>query len=204
MATSSNKKEDTISIKTLMQIIIGVAISTIVGIGATVYTLNGKIERLDEQVKTLKEYVRINPGIPKPPNNDSVTIRDPGQLANFIKAAQDRVKLSNNENDCFTEADLIPYKEKVVQGQVVNELMNNNSFIDLIISIKSMPASARQTLLTTSREIAKPTWAQLGRISSEGQTVAGRKAELYIAEAIVDRIKEEIKLSVDELKKKYK
>jgi hypothetical protein len=82
--------------------------------------------------------------------------------------------------------------------------MNDNAFIDLIISIKGMTPTDRQALLERCSKIAKPTWGDLGTISSEGQTDAGTEAELLISKAIVTKINEMMRLSVDEIKSYYR
>jgi hypothetical protein len=188
------------------QIFIGVAIGVILGIGGTVFTLNGRIERLDEQIKDLKEHPIINPPNSQMTQNVGSSVNvDPMQLTELIKTQQsENVQKSNTETDCFTDADFAKFIELRKQDQIVTNLMNQNSFIDLIISIKKMTPSSRQSLLDTSKKIAKPTWVELGSITSKGQTEAGQKAELLIAKAIVTKIEQMIQLPIDEIMKNYK
>jgi hypothetical protein len=139
------------------------------------------------------------------PKTDSIVKRVlPSDLQEIIKSKQrQKVKTSYDEYNCFTDIDLQDFKKSKTPDQAVNELIEDNSFIDLIIAIKDMNPADRQKLFETSSNIAKPTWTTLGSVSSEGQTEAGHEAELLIAKAIVSKIKEMIKLSVDDLKKKY-
>ena len=106
----------------------------------------------------------------------------------------------------ITSENLESFKKQKRPEQIVTDLMNDNSFIDLIISIKKMTPTKRQDLLNKCSVIAKPTWDEMGRISpnGDGQTDAGQEAERLIAKAIVDKVKEMCNLELDELIKYYK
>jgi hypothetical protein len=72
-----------------------------------------------------------------------------------------------------------------------------------VLTIKAMPPADRERLLESSRELSHPTWRELGRISREGQTDAGQKAERMIAEAVVADVERLLQLSDDEIRKLY-
>lgn len=186
--------------------ITAVFITAIVSIGSTFFALNVKMAQLEEKINSIKE----NPGINQVTHNlsqqaDSIVNEvHPSDLQAIIKSKQSqKVKTSYDDYNCFTDIDLQNFIKNKTSDQAVNELMEDNSFIYLIISIKSMNPTDRQTLLTTSSAIVKPTWANQPSPSSEGQTEAGHEAELLIAKAIVSKIKEMVVLSDDDLKKKY-
>lgn len=189
-----------------LQIIAGITVGAIIGIGATIFTLNGKMERMDEQIKNLKERTVLS-NVPEnsKSNLDSTSKVDPLKLSDIIKDQQrQNVKTSYNEYNCFTDENLDSFKKSKKQDQIVADLMNDNAFIDLIISIKGMTPTDRQALLERCSKIAKPTWGNLNNISSEGQTDAGNEAELLISKAIVTKINEMMRLSLDEIKSYYR
>lgn len=191
----------------LTQLILAVAASTILGIGATIFTLNGKMERMEEQITDLKEHTLVNQAPINSISNSipSVTNVNPLKLESFIKDQQKQnVKTSYSDANCFKTTDLDLFKKNKKQNLIVADLMNNNAFIDLIISYRKLAPTERQTLLNRFSKIAKKTWDELGVISPEGQTVAGKEAELLISNAIVTKIEEMMSQSLDELKKYYK
>jgi len=127
------------------------------------------------------------------------------KLEDIIKSKHSQyVKTSYSESNCFTDADLEKFRNNKIPNQIVADLMKNNAFIDLIISIKGISPTDRQELLERCSKIAKLTWANLGKVSPNGQTEAGNQAELLISEAIVNKIQSMMSLSVEEIKKKYK
>ena len=213
MGTTENKKASKKSNATWSQIVLGVVIGvisgTILGVGGTVFNQHGKIERMEEQIIHLKDYIADLEKYPKPETGTyeyQATEIDPSVLVEIIQQQQkSNVKASHSEQDCFTDKDLERFKSRKIQNQIVAELMNDNSFIDLIISIKGMSPTKRQALLDDlCAKVAKPTWRSLGEISSKGQTDAGNEAELLIAEAIVAKVKEVAGLPLEEIKKLYK
>jgi len=188
------------------QVLTAVFITAIVSIGGTFIALNVKMAHLEEQIKSIKENPNTNQVTDNSsPKVDSIVKKvSPSDLQDIIKSKQrQKVNPSYDEYNCFTDVDLQNFRKNNTPEQAVNELIEDNSFIDLIIAIKDMNPADRQKLLATSSNIAKPTWATLGSNSIEGQTEAGHEAELLIAKAIVSKIKEMVKLSDDDLKKKY-
>jgi hypothetical protein len=206
METNENKKDEKKPNIVWIQIMAGVAVGAILGIGTTIFTLNGKMERMDEQIKDLKEHTIVNQVSDNSKSNFVSTSNvNPLKLSDIIKNLQrQNVKTSYTENNCFTAENLNSFKKSKKQDQIVADLMNDNVFIELIISIKCMTPIDRQALLERCSKIAKPTWGDLGKISSEGQTDAGNEAELLISKAIVTKIKEMMNLSLDEIKRYYK
>jgi hypothetical protein len=212
MKTAENKKEDKKSNAAWSQILLGVVIGvvsgTILGVGGTIFNQHGKIERMTEQINQLEKQLAVSEKSSKPIENSSeytVTEVRPSNLEEVIKNQQkSNVKASHSEHNCFTSKDLEMFKNQKKHNQIVADLMNDNSFIDLIISIKNMTPTERQALLSRCANISKPTWNSLGEISSKGQTDAGNEAELLIAEAIVAKVKEVSGLPLEEIKKLYK
>ena len=187
-----------------------IIITAITGIVGLVFYLYIKVERMDEKVNGLKDLIdRLDKQIEKldqsslsTANIPIINTSDPLGLIEIIKDKQKKyVKISRNDYDCFTSENLKSFKEKKTQDQIVTDLMNECSFIDLIISIKKMDATKRQELLNSCSKIAKPTWTEIGEMTPEGQTNDGQEAELLIADAIVSKVREMSRLPENEIKK---
>jgi hypothetical protein len=87
---------------------------------------------------------------------------------------------------CFSDADLDRFtRDKVAQG-IVAQLKTNSRFLATVEKVRAMPPDARSAYLKRCRLPLHKTWAELGSISSKGQTDAGQRAELMISNAIVD------------------
>ena len=201
-----NKKEkSTISWSEIIKglfIVIGTIILAITPFFVNLY---GKVERMDEQIKNLKEQIGdLKNGIKENNYTSGPSSVPPSKLVDIIKEQQrQHVKASYTEQNCFSVENLESFKKEKKQDQIVAGLMRENSFIDLMISIQNMSPTDKQTLLDECSKTAKPTWGELGKVSSEGQTDAGREAEALIANAIVSQVKKISGLSVEEIKKLY-
>lgn len=104
-------------------------------------------------------------------------------------------------HQCFTDADLEQFKRDATVHRIASHLKHDRGFIAVVLNIKEMAQDARRKLLESSVKPLHPTWAQLGRITPEGQTEAGQVAEIMIAKGIVDVVEELLDLSVEELRK---
>ncbi len=100
---------------------------------------------------------------------------------------------------CFTWDDSAYFKATQIPAKIKNDLTKDASFIDLIVSLKQMPAHIWPSLRQKGLRTFKPTWSQLGKISCEGQTDAGQIAEKAVAGAVVRAADKLIKKSEKEL-----
>jgi hypothetical protein len=140
-----------------------------------------------------------NPGS----GHDSVK---PEELCPIIERQQrTHVKESFGEwaSESFTEDDLRRFQEQDIPRRITNELKRDNTFISVVLAIQALPPNKRQSLLEACTKPLHPTWAQLGKISPEGQTDAGQKAEIMIATAVVDLVKTLVRLPRSEIEKLY-
>ncbi|MEO0248494.1 MAG: hypothetical protein ABIN58_02900 [candidate division WOR-3 bacterium] len=96
-------------------------------------------------------------------------------------------------HQCFTDDDLNQFISSGQAARIALSLKGSKQFMAVVSALKKLPAKQRQKLLGSCRRPLRKTWAQLGRISSEGQTEAGQQAEKLIADAIVDLVEELIK-----------
>ncbi|MEK7752164.1 MAG: hypothetical protein AAB654_09635 [Acidobacteriota bacterium] len=124
-------------------------------------------------------------------------------LADIIAAQQKKhVRESWGEwaHECFTEIDLKEFVRTGVPGRIAEDLRRSRRFIEVVLAFKQVPADRREKQLNACRRPLRKTWAQLGRISREGQTEAGQKAERMIAEVIVDEVRKLVDLPQGDLK----
>jgi hypothetical protein len=93
-------------------------------------------------------------------------------------------------HECFTDDDLDQFVRSAQPARIARSLKGSKRFMAVVSALKKMPSAQRHKLLNSCRKPLRKTWAQLGRISPEGQTEAGQKAERLIADAIVDFVGE--------------
>lgn len=124
----------------------------------------------------------------------------PGNVAdvsNCIKEAQKkfvRVSMGIYAYECFTDDDFREFKVDKVPQKVAEALRANRRFMEGVIALRAKPEAEREALIKACRRPLRPTWAELGRISPEGQTEAGNAAELDIAKAVADLVEQLVKL----------
>jgi len=87
---------------------------------------------------------------------------------------------------CFDWSDWQQFVVNNIPRQVTAYLSQDAHFQKLVAEIQELDAGQRQRMLARAGRTYRPTWAQLGRISTEGQTEAGQLAERRIAQAIVE------------------
>ncbi|NQU22131.1 MAG: hypothetical protein HQ567_12680 [Candidatus Nealsonbacteria bacterium] len=89
---------------------------------------------------------------------------------------------------CFDFVDHQRFLQSV-PADMTRHLRKDEQFLDLVVQIKKMQAPEREALLRQALRTFRPTWAENGRISRDGQTVAGQHAERLVAQMIVDLVK---------------
>ncbi len=123
-------------------------------------------------------------------NSDVLDVK-PEKIIDIIKEQQ-ALYVKNSDgiyaNQCFTDSDLVRFNAKGILVIVGENLRKSGEFHSVALVINKMNTVDRQKLLLRAQNTFKPTWAELGKISSEGQTDAGQTAEKLIAQAIVDLI----------------
>lgn len=127
---------------------------------------------------------------------------DINDIVKLLKNAQRqnvRESFGKWDGQCFTDRDYDAFRRSERPQLIARNLTGNRKFICAVIALKAMPDPGRVRFIEDCRRPLRPTWAQLGRISREGQTVAGQQAELEIADAVADTVLELLKLSDDEI-----
>lgn len=130
--------------------------------------------------------------------------KEPTTLEEVIRQAQeDHVRESSGEfeGQCFTDADLAKFAAADVPGTITRQLRQSRAFLKIVLALQARPPEEQQRTMERCRQIYQPTWSELGRISSDGQTMAGQTAQKRISESITTLTNELLKLPLDELKK---
>lgn len=113
----------------------------------------------------------------------------PDELNAIIEAKQiQHVKESYGEADfeCFTASDLEQFKNSNTVRKIRNELRKDPHFKSIVEASRLMSESNFVEMIEQARKVRRPTWTELGKVSGKGQTDAGSKAEVLIADGIVD------------------
>ena len=120
----------------------------------------------------------------------------PDDLIPYIQSmekAEIRESWGEQAGECFTWVDYDAFVHDRRPAVVAGKLKASPRFQKLAELIRPMPQADRERLLARARGTARPTWAMIGRISTEGTTDAGRKAGLLLASAITDAVEELLK-----------
>lgn len=118
--------------------------------------------------------------------------RTPEQmLTDLIQHQQRRnVKVSTGElaHECFTDIDLRTFRSADRPRQIVARLQKAEDFDIVAAELRTLPPERLVKEMLAAKRLARRTWREMGFIDREGrgQTEAGQRAELMIAEAIVD------------------
>jgi len=125
-----------------------------------------------------------------------------------IKIAQKinvRESCGPEADECFTDADYQEFTARKMPRKIAQSLRSDRKFMEGLLALRETPAAEREAFIRSFRRALRPTWAELGRISCEGQTDAGKAAELDIANAVADMVEELVKLpeeKIDEIFRK--
>jgi hypothetical protein len=133
------------------------------------------------------------PALPKPEALSEIILRE---QRNNVRESYGELRGQN-----FSDEDLEDFKKTGKLKAILARLKTDGEFLDVVLAIKSMPATEKQKLLNKAENTYKPTWEQMGKVDRAGQTTAGQQAERMIAEGIVNLVKELSTRSDDEIRK---
>jgi hypothetical protein len=190
----------------LVGTIVGVLVGTLLGVGAAFYSQGAKIATLEAQIENLKRELESKSTSSPQPTATNESKSDPNHLIDIIKAQQRKyVRESSGPfaYQSFTEDDLKAFRASNIRNTIVSDLKHDNEFIAVVLKIKEMDPTERQALLTKSSQTFHPTWAELHKISPDGQTEAGQAAEREIATIIVNLVRDLTKLTPDQINELY-
>ncbi|ESQ15031.1 MAG: hypothetical protein N838_14805 [Thiohalocapsa sp. PB-PSB1] len=138
-------------------------------------------------------------------DNASVTgAVSPNLLVNIIttqQIANVRKSYGERAGQNFSDRDLNQFIRQGRATIIANELKKNRDYLEVVLAIKRMNPTARNDLYTRAYETYRPTWAELGKIDSAGQTEAGQEADKMIAQAIVEMTQDLLLMPDEEIKR---
>jgi hypothetical protein len=189
-------------------VIIGLLVLILFAIGATLIRHDKNIELLNREYSLLRD--ELNQTVTRLTGNaqnimmetQSTSEVNPSALITIIEEQQRiHVKESYGElaHQCFSEDDLSTFKENNIPDVIVTELKRDNRFIDVVLAIKKANPTDRQKLFKAALETRRPTWEEQGGINPKGQTETGKQAEMMIAKAIVDSVRDLFKKPVKDI-----
>lgn len=124
--------------------------------------------------------------------------RTPEQMLTDLILWQQRnyVRTSTGElaHECFTDVDFESFKAANYPRKIVSPLKKAKDFEVIAAALRSLPGDQLAEAIKAAKQIARPTWRQMGFIDPEGrgQTEAGHEAELMIAAAVADAFAAEV------------
>jgi len=86
----------------------------------------------------------------------------------------------------FSDHDLKQFIRQDRAKIIANEIKQIKDYLEVVLAIKHMNPTARNNLYTRAYQTYRPTWTELGRIDSMGQTESGQEADRMVARAIVE------------------
>lgn len=86
----------------------------------------------------------------------------------------------------FSEVDYQRFRRDNVPDQIVSMVRPHPKFKAAVEMVRAMPTADREAYLKNCRRSLRKTWAEIGEISPKGTTEAGKRAEIDIANALVD------------------
>lgn len=128
--------------------------------------------------------------------------RTPPEMLTDVVRWQQRlhVRESTGElaSECFTDVDFAAFRRANVPGQVVTQIKAAADFGVITAALRALPRGEQMTALRAARQVARPTWREMGYIDRQGrgQTEAGHAADLQIARAITDAFAGELGVSL--------
>ena len=94
--------------------------------------------------------------------------------------------------ECFTDIDFNAFIDNKITEKIRDELKKSRLLDKLVKDFRGLNETERNQLFNRGLATYQPTWSELGRISEEGQTLAGQKAQKDIADAIVNLVRERL------------
>lgn len=195
---------------TLAGVLVGVLVGSILGIAGTYIAIVQRVTKLEDSLSSAQQQSESLTRVGSSAVMSSALARsaaDPQlKLGAIIKTEQRtfvRESWGENAHESFTDAERKAFIESHQLETILARLERNNEFLDVILALKRLPPAEKQRVLESCRKPLHQTWAQMGRISRDGQTQAGQDTELMIANGIVDVVQQLSVRSEDEIRKLY-
>ena len=126
-------------------------------------------------------------GPPLPAKSESLVVY-------IVRVQRQYVRMSYGEEsyECFTALDIQHFEAEKIAATISAEARQSVDLAGIAAALKALPAEERARRLDEARRHYHRTWAEIGRITSDGssQTWAGQRAEKLIAAAVVSAVEE--------------
>lgn len=165
----------------------------VVGLGTRMPVANNATEEGRARNRRVEPFIirkLSGAALPLKPGNETYI------AAAIAKAQREHVRVSSglSAQECFSAMDLMEFRTQKAAQKIANALRNDPRFIEGVLALRGKPERDCAAAIRALRKPLRPRWAELGRISAEGQTDAGHAAELLIANAAADLVQELVKL----------
>ena len=143
-----------------------------------------------DDIVLISDEMPVVPGTRRRPQ----LILRPGDINAIPRAIREAQRIHVKESwgeqagECFAEEDYQLFKRERRAEKIAAEVVRLPEVRAAILTLQSTPEQERRRISDTWRKPLRKTWADLGRITREGQTEAGQRAELDIANAIVNLV----------------
>lgn len=177
----------------------GLIIAGVTAIVGVLMTDRARLDRLEYSQREKVDAAKTDP------SRDAIAVK-PAEIISIIEEEQrTQVKESWGElaSQCFTDDDLKRFVSNKTAEAIVERLKRTPRFLNVVMSIRHLTTAERAELLFSAEKPLRPTWAQLGRITREGQTEAGQNTEKIIASSIIRIVREMIQLPEDQMQSLY-
>jgi len=106
------------------------------------------------------------------------------------RAQKENVCESHGESagECFTDVMYAQFRSERKAAMLATKVLAERDVQSGILTLRLMSAPDVEARIKSWRCPLRKTWGQMGRISREGQTLAGQRAEMDIADAIADEV----------------
>ncbi len=123
----------------------------------------------------------------------SPTTQEASKLMGLVRSQQQRlIRASFSETDCFTWEDLSALRSLVASGEFAKVIKADPGFAPVVESLKQATPAQRAGACNAALRVFRPTWRQMGRISSGGQTDAGQQGDVLVGREVVRLVREEV------------
>jgi len=113
-------------------------------------------------------------------------------MVHKIQRKHVRESYGESAHECFTADNLEEFNQNNILEKVCESLSTDTVFLELVGKWQELSLQERKSIISEIRKTYKPTWEQLGGISSDGQTDAGQSAERQIAGVIADLVEKHV------------
>jgi hypothetical protein len=183
-------------------------VGAILGGGGAYIALSSRISHLEGQLAaTASSAPRVGLSPPEDaPRADSPTLapKPPDSLIAIVADLQRsyvRESFGELAGQNFSDQDLSRFQNDRIPIVITDSLRHDARFLSTVLGLQGADAAVQQRILREANRPLHRSWTEIGRISREGQTEAGNRAERLIAAAVVALAQELLRIPADSLRR---